>query len=62
MENKHKTFTIKLEEEVLNKLTEICKNTGLKKQVIASKAIKCYLDTLEQSDAVKFLSKTNIYE
>ena len=62
MENKHKTFTVKLEEEVLNKLNEICKSTGLKKQVIASKAIKSYIDTLEQSDAIKFLSKTNIYE
>ena len=62
MENKYRTFTIKLEEEVLNRLTEICKNTGLKKQVIVNKAIKSYLDTLEQSDAIKFLSKINIYE
>jgi len=62
MENKHKTFTIRLEEEVLNKLTKICKNTGLKKQVIASKAIRSYLDALEQANVIKFLSKNNINE
>ena len=62
MENKYKNFTIQLEVEVLNKLTEICKNTGLKKQTIASKAIKSYVEALEQSDAVKFLSKNNIFE
>ena len=54
---KYKTFSIRLEEGVINKLNEICKNTGLKKQVIAGKAIKNYVEALEKSDAIKFLSK-----
>ena len=62
MENKYKTFTIKLEEGVINKLDEICKKTGLKKQVIAGKAIKSYIEALEQSDVIKFLNKININE
>jgi predicted DNA-binding protein len=57
MEDNYKTITIRIEKQILNRLNEICKRTGLKKQEVAGRAITDYLNTLEQSDVIKFLSK-----
>ena len=57
MKNKQKTITIKIDEEVIKQLDNLSKKTGIKKKEIAGRALKNYLKTLEQSDAIKFLSK-----
>ena len=59
MEDKYKTFTMRIDEDVLNKLNEICEATGLKKQAIACKAIKRYIESLEQTEVIKVLSDMN---
>ena len=57
MENKSKVLSLRVDEEVMKMLNEFSKRTGLKKKVIANKALKSYLKSLEQSDVIKFLSK-----
>ena len=57
MENKSKVLSLRVDEEVMKMLNEFSKRTGLKKKVIANKALKSYLKLLEQSDVIKFLSK-----
>ena len=57
MGSKSRILSVKVEEEDLKKLDEVCKNTGIKKMIIVKRALKSYLKLLEQSDAIKFLSK-----
>ena len=57
MENKQKILSIKIDEEVMKQLDNLSRKTGVKKKVIVSRALKNYLKSLEQSDAIKFLSK-----
>ena len=57
MENKSKVLSLRVDEEVMTKLNEFSERTGLKKKVIANKALKSYLKSLEQTDIIKILSK-----
>ena len=57
MKSKNKVLCVRVEEEDLKRLDEICKDTGIKKMEIVGRALKSYLKSLEQSDAIKFLSK-----
>ena len=54
---KSRVMSVRVEEEDLRKLDEICKTTGIKKMEIVKRALKTYLRTLEQSDVVKVLSE-----
>ena len=57
MGSKSRILSVRVEEEDLKRLDEICKATGIKKMEIVKRALKSYLRTLEQSDIVKVLSK-----
>ena len=50
-------LSARVDEELLKRLDKICESTGIRKKELVRRALKSYLEFLEQSDAIKFFSK-----